>query len=127
MTTKLVIILIIAITSSILALFVIVFFDDWTLLAYTLDSTINCILLWFTFEFAKYYYHKYCCGKICVLKCFPIVKSCALSCECQSNKNGCISCIHCLCKYCVKKNEREKSRNIYRMAKNEVSLILNEL
>ena len=125
--SKLVILLLIAVISSLIAIILILFFGDWVQLTYVTDQMINVLVLYFTFDFSKDIYIKYCCGKWCIVKCFPYIKTFSMTCQCDNKKNGCKQCCCYTCNNCYSKEKRTEQQHIFKLAKQEAELLVNEL
>ena len=114
---------------------------DYVTILYSIDTIINIICLYLTFNFSDDYYNKYFCGRCCTKCCFPCIKAVALSCSEYSvtyqqthNMNNCCvgskCCIYsrCFCfsscRYFCCWSSDATPKEIYALAKFEIELMV---
>ena len=131
------------VVSSQFVLITFIIFRDFVLILYSLDTIINIICLWLTFNFSDEWYNKYFCGRCCTKCCFPFIKMIALSCneyeleyvkthnmnnKCIGNKCliYCQCCCGCGCRYgCFCCGDNITPKEIYALAKYEIELMVS--
>merc|ERR1712207_78139 len=130
------------VVSSQFMLVMFIIFRDYVIILYSIDTIINVICLYLTFNSADVYYTKYFCGRCCTKCCFPCIKAVALSCceysvtyqethdmkhRCVGNNKCCIYCYCCCfssCRYFCFWSENKTPQEIYTLAKFEIELMV---
>ena len=132
-STRIIILFIVTMVSSIVALFCFNFFTEIPNIGnivYQFDDLIKVYCLLLTFSFSNRYYRKYFCGNYCTKCCFPYIKMFALTCG-SDKRSECKTCecmLYCCycCRYCCNKSKRNVQANILKMAKSEIELVVDK-